>query len=145
VWTTASPARLYEALATAEGLGSWWAPHTSVETDAGLVLAHTPGPEHGDVRMKVVDATPCKRVEWEIVSNHPKRSPASAWTGTRISFEISERDNPGPWLGIESDRRRMTVLEFRHTGWDDRNEFFGFCNFAWGQVLAMLKQHCESL
>jgi hypothetical protein len=46
----------------------------------------------------------------------------------------------GPWLGISSGRRHMTVLEFRHSGWDESSEYFGFCNFAWGETLLMLKQ-----
>jgi hypothetical protein len=86
VWIDAPVAKVYEALATAEGLGNWWAPHTSTDTDDGLVLAHSPGAAHGDVQMKVLASTPNRRVEWEIISTHPKRSPASAWTGTHIIF-----------------------------------------------------------
>jgi hypothetical protein len=144
VWINAPTAKVYEALATADGLSSWWAPHTSTETDAGLVLAHDPGAEHGEVKMRVLDRVPSRRVEWEIISTHPRRSPASAWTGTRILFEISDRDNPGQWLGISDDVRRMTVLDFRHSGWEEKSEYFGFCNFAWGETLLMLKQLCES-
>lgn len=95
VWIDAPVSRVYEALGTADGLGSWWAPHTSTETEAGLVLAHGAGSEHGEVRMKVLDTAPDKRVEWEIISTHPQRSPASAWTGTHIVFEIAERENSG--------------------------------------------------
>jgi len=144
VWINAPVSKVYEALATAEGLGKWWAPHTSTETDAGLVLAHSPGAEHGDVKMKVVDTTRNKRVEWEIISTHPESSPASGWTGTHIIFEITERENPGMRLGISDEAPRLAVLEFRHSGWDENSEYFGFCNFAWGAVLQMLKQWCES-
>lgn len=143
VWINAPVSKVYDALATAEGLGKWWAPHTSTETDAGLVLAHNPGAEHGEVKMKVLDRTQNKRVEWEIISAHPKSSPASAWTGTHISFEISERENPGMRLGISDSAPHIAVLEFRHSGWDENSEYFGFCNFAWGETLLMLKQWCE--
>lgn len=144
VWIDAPAAKVYEALATAEGLGSWWAPHTSTDTDDVLVLAHSPGAEHGDVQMKVLDSTPDERVEWEIISAHPKRSPASAWTGTHILFEITERESPGHWMGMNNEGQNMAVLEFRHSGWDEDSEFFGFCNYAWGVTLDMLKQRCES-
>ncbi|MCI0589336.1 MAG: SRPBCC domain-containing protein [Planctomycetes bacterium] len=144
VWIEAPASKVYEGLATAEGLGKWWAPHTSTQTKEGLFLSHSPGGEHGDVRMKVLDRTKDKRVEWQIVSDHPRRSPASAWTGTRILFEISERENPGPWLGIASPRKRLAVLEFSHSGWDEESDFFGFCNFAWGETLLMLKKWCEA-
>lgn len=144
VWIDAPAGRVYDALATAEGLGGWWAPHTSEETGDGPVLAHSPGPAHGDVRMLVVDRVPGERVEWEIVSTHPARSPASAWTGTRIAWELSERPSPGHWMGMENEGRPMTVVDFRHSGWDERSEFLGFCNYAWGVTLDMLRQWCEA-
>jgi uncharacterized protein YndB with AHSA1/START domain len=144
VWIDAPAAKVYEALATAEGLGNWWAPHTSTETDAGLVLSHSPGAAHGDVQMKVLDNTPDRRVEWEIISTHPKRSPASAWTGTHIIFEITERESPGHWLGLNNEGQNMAVLNFYHEGWDENSEFFGFCNYAWGVTLDLLRQGCES-
>lgn len=143
VWINAPLSKVYEALSTAEGLGQWWAPHTSTRTDAGLVLAHGAGSAHGEVRLKVLETIPDRRVAWEVVSTHPPRSPASAWTGTRITFEITERENPGEWLGLNDEVPRMAVLEFRHSGWNEASEYYGFCNFAWGETLLMLKQWCE--
>jgi uncharacterized protein YndB with AHSA1/START domain len=143
VWINAPVAKVYEAISTAAGLSSWWGPHTSTQTDTGLVLAHSPGEQHGDVKMKVLDLVQDKHVEWEIISTHPKRSPASAWTGTRIIFELAERENPGHWMGMNNGERILTVLDFRHSGWDENSEYFGFCNFAWGETLLMLKQWCE--
>jgi hypothetical protein len=32
------------------------------------------------------------------------------------------------------------VLDCRHSGWDERSEYLGFCSFAWGGVLERLKQ-----
>lgn len=144
VWIDAPVAKVYEALATAEGLGRWWAPHTSTETADGVVLAHSPGAAHGDVQMKVLESTPDQRIEWEIISTHPKRSPASAWTGTHIIFEITERESPGHWMGMDKEGQNMTVLNFYHAGWDEHSEFLGFCNYAWGVTLDMLKQWCEA-
>lgn len=144
VWINSSVSRVYEGLATADGLGRWWAPHTSTRTAAGLILAHGAGSEHGEVQMKVLETVQDKRVEWEIVSTHPRASPASAWTGTHLIFEITERENPGHWLGIGDGGPRLAVLEFRHSGWNEDSEYFGFCNFAWGETLLMLKQWCES-
>jgi hypothetical protein len=144
VWINAPVPKVYQALASADGLGKWWTPHSSTETADGVVLSHNPGPEHGDVKMKVLETTRDRRVEWEIVSTHPSRSPASAWTGTRVSFELTERDNPGPRLGISDAGPRLAVLDFRHSGWNEQSEYFGFCNFAWAEALLMLRQCCES-
>lgn len=145
VWIDAPAAKVYEALATSEGLGGWWVPHTSTQTNDGLVLAHSPGAVHGDVQMKVLDSARDKRVEWEIISTHPKNSPASAWTGTHIIFEIIEKESPGHWMGMDNEGQKMTVLDFYHAGWDENSEYYGFCNFAWGETLLMLKKSwCES-
>ncbi|MBI5289307.1 MAG: hypothetical protein HY873_10100 [Chloroflexi bacterium] len=78
------------------------------------------------------------------MSAHPASSPASAWTGTRLVFEISERENPGASRGVTDESAHLTVLDFRHLGWDESSEYLGFCNFAWGQVLTALQQWCES-
>jgi hypothetical protein len=83
---------------------------------------------------------PDERVEWEFVSTHRATSPASAWTGTRASFAITRREVP-PW---SSERVDMAILDFRHSGWDERSEYLGFCNFAWGETLQKLKRWCES-
>ena len=125
-------ARVYEAIATAEGIGTWWDSQTRTETDRGVVLEHNPGPEHGAVRLRVVELVPGRRVEWECISTHPESSPASAWTGTHFIFELTGRGD------------LTTILDFRQTGYDERSTFFGSNNFAWGQVLQSLKRTVES-
>jgi len=142
VWIDAPCSKVYEALSRTESMGRWWAPQTPVQTEAGLVLEHTAGPEHGVVRLKVLQQVPDRGVEWECISTHPESSPASGWTGTRIRFEISERKAPS-WMAA-AGASKMAVLDFHHSGWDETSEYLGFCSFAWGQVLQNLKQVCES-
>ena len=140
VWINASAERVYLALSNAEGVSSWWDEQTAVQTDDGLVLESNPGPEHGVLRLRVLDLSEDKRVEWECISTHPNSSPASAWTGTRLIFGIERRSVP-PWA---SNKTQMTILTFQHTGWDEKSEYLGFCNFKWGEALHQLKQVCES-
>lgn len=141
VWINASVERVYLALSNAEGVSSWWDKQTAVQTDDdGLVLESNPGPEHGVLRLKVLDLNEGKGVEWECISSHPSSSPASAWTGTHVIFGIGRRSVP-PWA---LNKTEMTILTFRHTGWDEKSEYFGFCNFKWGEVLQKLKQVCEA-
>ena len=125
-------AKVYEAIATAEGISTWWDQQTRTETDRGVVLEHHPGPEHGVVKLRVVELVPDRRVEWECISTHPASSPASAWTGTRFIFELAERGD------------RTTALDFRQTGYDELSPFFPANTAAWGQVLERLKQVVES-
>jgi catechol 2,3-dioxygenase-like lactoylglutathione lyase family enzyme len=123
--------RLYEAIATEGGIADWWDAPKALSADDGLVLEFRPGPEHGVLRMKVLERVPGTRVGWECISRHPASSPASAWTGTRITFEIGAAEN-----GV--------MLDFRHTGWDESSKYLGFCNHQWGVALQKLKQRCES-
>lgn len=123
VWIDATAAKVYSAIATADGLGRWWAAHTSTETAAGLVLTHNPGDEHGEVKMKVLATIQDRRIEWEIDSTHPKRSPASAWTGTRIVFDIAwARERRVSRLSLWAPAHSVAALSlyrragFRETG-----------------------------
>ena len=137
VWITAPSAIVYEAISTEAGIAGWWDKPTAVRSDSGVVLEFSPGPEHGVLRAKVVAAIPDRRIEWEFVSTHPRNSPAFAWTGTRVSFEITRRAVP-LWA---AERVDTAIVDFRHSGWD---EYLGFCNFAWGEALQKLRQGCEA-
>ena len=143
VMIDAPVAKVYEALSTADGISTWWDKQTPTQTDRGLVLEHNPGPEHGVVKLRVVELVPNKRVEWECISSHPKSSPASAWTGTHFIFEIVERDNVVS-SGSNPNQLRATTLDSCQAGYDERSEFFGSNNLAWGEVLENLKQVVES-
>jgi len=136
-------AKVYQALATAEGISTWWDKQTPARTERGLVLEHNPGPEHGVVKLRVIEQVPNKRVEWECISTHPKTSPASAWTGTHFIFEIAKHDNAAP-PGSSPDQVRATTLDFCQDGYDERSEFFESNKVAWGEVLQNLKQVVES-
>lgn len=144
VWINAPIAKVYEALSTGEAISNWWDKQTTVETAAGQVLEHNPGPAHGVVKLRIVELIPDKRVEWECISTHPESSPASAWTGTHLSFDISRRSNVAAMSGFGKDGDPIANLDFRQTGYDEHSEYFGFNNFAWGCVLQMLQQWCES-
>src|SRR5262245_36746607 len=84
VWINAPTGRVYEAVSTENGVGSWWDRPRTVASDDGLVLEFRPGAEHGVLRMKVLEMVQGRRVEWQCISTHPKSSPASAWTGTHV-------------------------------------------------------------
>jgi uncharacterized protein YndB with AHSA1/START domain len=145
VWINAPVPAVYEALSTAEGISRWWDKQTSRLTDGALILEHSPGPEHGVVQLKVLEMTPDRRVEWECISNHPRTSPASGWTGTHLVFELRERKDFPPALASWATAiPAQTILDFRHSGWDDRNDYLGFCSFAWAEVLLRLKTMCEA-
>ena len=124
-------ARVFEALSSAEAIGTWWDKQTATRTDRGLVLEHNPGPEHGVVKLRVVELVPNRKIEWECISTHPKSSPASAWTDTHFVFELTERE-------------ALATLDFRQKGYPEHSEFYGSNKSAWAQVLENLKRVVES-
>lgn len=144
VWIDTPIETVYQALENAEGLSSWWAPHSTLDTPEGTVLTHSPGPLHGDVHLLITKLVPNSEVVWKVTSSHPAESPASSWTGTQISFSLSRRPTLGAWAGFGEDPKEFTVLEFEHSGWADDSPFLGFCNFAWGETLLMLHAKCTA-
>src|SRR5262245_56732274 len=137
-------ATVYESISTPDGIGTWWDQQTPVQTDRGLVLEHHPGPEHGVVKLRVVEQIPNTRVEWECISTHPMSRPASAWTGTHFIFEMAQRAEAGGSPGAVNGQARGTTLDFRQVGYDERSEFFGSNKLAWGRVLENLKRVVEA-
>ena len=125
-------AKVYEAIASPEQIGTWWDKQTVTRTDRGVIMEHNPGPEHGVVQLRVAQLIPNTRVQWECISRHPKTSPASAWTGTHFIFDLAE-----------TDEGRTTKLDFRQAGYDERSPFFESNKAAWGDVLQRLKQVLE--
>jgi uncharacterized protein YndB with AHSA1/START domain len=144
IWINAPVAKVYEAISTPDKIGTWWDKQTPTQTDRGLVLEHNPGPEHGVVKLRVVELVPNTRVEWECISIHPKSSPASAWTGTHFTFELAERGGSAATSGSGRTQDLTTTLDFRQAGYDEQSEFFGSNNVAWGKVLQDLKRVAES-
>ena len=80
----------------------------------------------GDIhfsKQKIVELIAGKKVVWLVTEsklnfiNHK-----SEWTGTTISFEITEQDN-------------KTQLRFMHVGLKPEVECYGACSNAWGQLV----------
>lgn len=117
----AAPARVYEALRTAEALGGW---HGAAVERAGAdwTLRYRDGPTF---RWKVSAETP-GRVAWTCIEG-PGDAP-----GTTATFTLA----PLP------DGR--TRVEFEHAGWPHSGGNFHKCNTLWGMLLHRLAQHAAA-
>ena len=120
---SSSPAEVYAALTTLEGLSGWWARDTTGDTEVGGVIAFRFGP--GGFDMKVLEAVPGKRVLWEVVDG-----PAE-WIGTHISWELRQDGD-------------YTIVLFEHLGWAEPVEFMYHCSTKWATFLLSLKQLLET-
>lgn len=120
---------VYAALSNEAGLAAWWTTDTTVsssEPEVGANIAFRFGETGLD--MRVAELKQNERVVWECVEAAPP-----GWTGTRLSFELSE--NP---------EENETLVYFRHTGWAEPGEFMAHCSTKWAMFLFSLKQYLET-
>jgi uncharacterized protein YndB with AHSA1/START domain len=120
----ASPADVFRAVATIEGLAGWWTTDTRGSSRIGDIIEFRFG-TRGRMDAKVLELEPQKRVLWQIVDG-PKE-----WIGTKISFDLKR----------EGD---CTGVLFKHQGWKEPIEFMHHCSTKWAMFLMSLKSLAET-
>lgn len=99
----APPARVYEAIATADGVRSWWTDGTFAEEVGGIGRLNF---GHGWTELRIERLVPEREVEWSCVAQDIAHfDPSDEWVGTRIRFHLEPR--------AEGAR---TKLDFVHEG-----------------------------
>ena len=124
----APTARVFSAIATPEGLASWWTPIVSGSLAPGTRFELGFPGSGSTIELRVERARPPAVVEWTCLghSGHPE------WKGTTLEFRLSER-RPGD-----------TVLSFRHAGLERGLACFGASKRDWERVLTHLRETVES-
>ena len=74
-------------------------------------------------KLKLIEVIPNKKVVWLVEYNYFKfTKDKSEWTGSKISFEISTKDN-------------KTQIRFTHLGLVPELECFDICSNGWNQYI----------
>jgi uncharacterized protein YndB with AHSA1/START domain len=120
----APPRKVYDALATQEGLRGWWTADSAVQGGVGGTAEFGFSKRAMVFRMRVLELDPPKRVTWECSGDHPE------WKGTRLTWEIWPKDGGA-------------ILHFTHGGWWAVSRFFSTCNSTWGELMYRLKGYAE--
>ena len=120
----ATPAEVFQAVSTPEGLAQWW-----TETSAGHPAAESEyelgfGPEY-QWRAVVSCFDPAKRFELTLTKAD------GDWTGSKVGFEL------GP-------SERGTQVRFYHRGWPSENEHYRISCHCWAMYLRLLRRHLEA-
>ena|SRR5579859_5585841 len=118
--------RVYEAVATADGISDWWTRdgvrgQSSEGSQLQFFFNH---PEPSAV-MEVTALDPGGQVSWSCVGG------ADEWIGTHISFDLTAADGE-------------TVVLFTHADWRNPTEFMAHCSARWAYFLFSLKGLVET-
>lgn len=116
--------RVYAALATTEGLSSWWTRTVDGDPNVGGKLQFYFGGPDARVIMNVEDLEPNQRVVWLCLGQ------AEEWIGTHITFDLTQADGE-------------TALLFTHSDWREPVEFMYHCSTKWAYFLIGLKAGLE--
>ncbi|ACL65000.1 Activator of Hsp90 ATPase 1 family protein [Anaeromyxobacter dehalogenans 2CP-1] len=125
----APAAKVYEALATVEGVGGWWTRDAKGRSAPGGTLQfmfHRPdGTELGAMEFEVLELKPEREVRWRCTGGPPE------WIGTEVAFRLSREDE-------------QTVIAFGHRGWREVSEFTAHCSMKWATFLLSLRAFVET-
>jgi uncharacterized protein YndB with AHSA1/START domain len=115
-------ARVFDAIATLDGLRGWWTPRvTGSDQEGGVIrLAFEGLDEHIDLQVLVT--RPPVEVEWSIV----RHTSIEEWNGTSLRFELSALTD-----GI-------CVVAFCHRGLTPKLACYEDCALGWKHFLASL-------
>jgi len=116
--------RVYETLATKEGLTDFWTAHVEGDSVVGRTLSFFFTSPNPAAVMEVVELSPEERVQWRCVEGPPE------WVGTTVTFAL--KDTAGE-----------TVVLFTHADWREPIEFMHHCSTRWATFLIGLRSGLE--
>lgn len=121
--------KVYEALATVDGVAGWWTRETSGDSRVGGTVTtrfRSPdGRELGRMDFDVVRLTPERAVQWRFTSGPEE------WVGTDVTFDLSR----------EGDQ---TLILFGHRNWREAIDFTAHCSMKWATFLLSLRALVET-
>jgi uncharacterized protein YndB with AHSA1/START domain len=111
-----TPEEVFKAINNVRG---WW----SEEIEGSTVKLNSEFDyQYEDVhrcKIKIIELVPNKKVVWSVLDNYFKfTKDKSEWKGTKIIFDISEKDN-------------KTEMRFTHRGLVPAYECYEICRDAW--------------
>ena len=118
--------RVYDAIATTEGISEWWTRDgVRGESSEGKRLQFFFGQPEPAAVMEVTQLHPRGNVSWNCVEG------ADEWVGTQLSFDLSRSDDE-------------TVVLFTHADWREPTEFMAHCSARWAYFLLSMKGYLET-
>lgn len=129
----ASPAAVYAALTTIQGLRAWWTQDCAGGVAVGDTLEFRFSECYKDMRIEKLQAD--SEVRWLCTRAHivaESVNLADEWVGTQVVFHISDAG-----LG-------KTQLDLEHIGLLPSLQCYTLCQNGWQHFLASLQQYLET-
>lgn len=121
-------ASVYEALATVDGVASWWTRELTGESRTGGALKSrflsVDGEEMASMQIRVMSLQPDCHIQWYF-----EAGPAE-WIGTEVTFTLKQE-------------AEYTIILFSHNHWREAVEFTAHCSMKWATFLLSLKHLLE--
>lgn len=122
-------AKVYQALASVEGVASWWTRDVTGESKVGSTFQvrflNAEDAVLGSMGIEVAALEPDHHVHWRFESG-----PAE-WIGTEVTFDLKQEGE-------------YTIVLFSHSHWREAVEFTAHCSMKWATFLLSLKQLLEN-
>jgi len=119
--------KVYDAVATAQGVAGWWTRDTT-ETAAGNLnvrFRHSDGTQIGHMDFEIARSEPNREARWRFTDGPPE------WIGTDATFQLTQDGD-------------MTIVIFGHRNWKEPVEFMAHCSMKWATFLLSLRQFVET-
>lgn len=121
--------RVYEAVATAQGVAGWWTRDTTGTAGVGgsvnTRFLQPDGTEIGHMDFEMTGLEPNREARWRFTDGPPE------WIGTEATFQLAEDGE-------------MTILVFGHRNWKEPVEFMAHCSMKWAVFLLSLRELVET-
>jgi uncharacterized protein YndB with AHSA1/START domain len=114
--------KVYDAIATTEGVTGWWTQTSGDPAINGQLEFSFNG---HIVSVSVTANTPGKYIEWTVGGD------AGEWLDTRICFDFDEKPD-------------QVMVNFQHTDWKEATPFLAHCSTKWGVFMLSLKDYLET-
>ncbi|MDB4924151.1 SRPBCC domain-containing protein [Mucilaginibacter sp.] len=115
-----TPKAVFDAINNVRG---WWSEEIEGSTDKLNDEFTYHFEDVHNCKMKLIEVIPDKKVVWFVMDNYFKfTKDKSEWIGTKISFEISEKDH-------------KTQIRFTHHGLVPEYECYDICRNAWSNYI----------
>ena len=121
--------RVYQAIATAEGIRNWWTREADLDETVGGTgefRFSAYGANRHATSVSIEELKPPFRVAWKTISSFRPE-----WSGTTITFELRQEGN-------------ATVVLFAHRDFAQPDESFALFNTGWAYYLVSLRQYLET-